>query len=64
VQCLEPGWIMQADADPALARITRRNFLDRYCDSGALVCATHFPQPSIGRVVRHDGAFRFSYELA
>jgi len=64
VQCLEPGWIMQADANPALARITRRNFLDRYCDSGALVCATHFPQPSIGRVVRHDGAFRFSYELA
>jgi glyoxylase-like metal-dependent hydrolase (beta-lactamase superfamily II) len=61
VQCLEPGWIMQADSDPALARTTRRNFLERYCDSSALVCATHFPEPSIGRVVRHENAFRFSY---
>ena len=62
VQCFEPGWIMQADSDPALARTTRRNFMERYCDSSALVCATHFPAPSIGRVLRHDSAFRFSYE--
>jgi glyoxylase-like metal-dependent hydrolase (beta-lactamase superfamily II) len=62
VQCLEPEWIMRSDSDPALARTTRRDFLERYCDSSALVCASHFPEPSIGRVVRRDGAFRFSYE--
>jgi glyoxylase-like metal-dependent hydrolase (beta-lactamase superfamily II) len=62
VQCLEPEWIMRSDSDPALARTTRRDFLERYCDSSALVCASHFPEPSIGRVVRRDGTFRFSYE--
>jgi glyoxylase-like metal-dependent hydrolase (beta-lactamase superfamily II) len=63
VQCVEPGWTMRADSNHALARATRLNFLERHCESGALVCATHFPEPSFGRVVRHDGAFRFSYEL-
>jgi len=64
VQCLEPGWKMRADSDHALARTTRHNFLERHCESGALVCATHFPEPSFGRVVRRDGAFRFQYESA
>jgi len=62
VQCLEPGWVMRADADHALAATTRRTFLERHCDSGALVCATHFPEPSLGRVVRRDGVFRFNYD--
>jgi len=62
VQCLEPGWIMRADADPGLAGATRRSFLERHCDSGVLVCATHFPEPSIGRIVRRDGAFWFDYD--
>src|SRR5204863_436644 len=47
VQCLAPQWIMRADVDPALAVTTRRNFLERYCDSGVTVCATHFPEPSL-----------------
>ncbi len=62
VQCVEPQWIMRADADAALARATRRAFLERYCESGALVCATHFPEPSIGRVVPRQNAFWFDYE--
>jgi glyoxylase-like metal-dependent hydrolase (beta-lactamase superfamily II) len=62
VQCAEPGWIMQSDADPVLARATRREFLERYSDNGAIVCATHFPEPSFGRFVRRGDAFRFNYE--
>ncbi len=62
VQCVEPQWVMRADADPVLAGATRRAFLDRYCESGAMVCATHFPEPSIGRVVRRNQAFWFDYE--
>jgi len=62
VQCLEPGWIMRADFDPAVARTTRRSFLERYCDSNVMVCATHFPEPSMGRIIRRDKAFWFEYE--
>jgi glyoxylase-like metal-dependent hydrolase (beta-lactamase superfamily II) len=61
VQCVEPGWIMRADLDPALASATRRHFLERYCDSGAMVCATHFPEPSLGRIIQREEAFWFDY---
>ncbi|MBE0624036.1 MAG: MBL fold metallo-hydrolase [Burkholderiales bacterium] len=59
VQCVELGWTMRADADPALASATRLGFLERYCDSGVIVCATHFPEPSIGRIIRRENAFWF-----
>jgi glyoxylase-like metal-dependent hydrolase (beta-lactamase superfamily II) len=62
VQCLEPGWIMRADLDPALASATRRSFLERCCDSGVLVCATHFPEPSFGGITRRGNAFWFDYD--
>jgi len=62
VQCPEPAWIMRADSDSALAKTTRLNFLERYCDSNVLVCATHFPEPSVGRIVQRDKAFWFNYE--
>ena len=62
VQCLEPQWTMRADSDPALAKKTRRAFLERCCDRPITVCATHFPEPSIGRVVPRDNAFWFNYD--
>ena len=62
VQCAEPGWIMRADLDPALASATRWRFLERYCDSGVTVCATHFPEPSVGRIIQREDAFWFDYE--
>ncbi|MBI2226488.1 MAG: MBL fold metallo-hydrolase, partial [Betaproteobacteria bacterium] len=39
------------------------NFLERYSDSKVLVCASHFPQPSFGRVVRRDQAFAFNFSV-
>jgi glyoxylase-like metal-dependent hydrolase (beta-lactamase superfamily II) len=59
VQCLAPQWIMRADVDPVLAGSTRRSFLERYCDSSVTVCATHFPEPSIGRITQRGNAFWF-----
>jgi glyoxylase-like metal-dependent hydrolase (beta-lactamase superfamily II) len=61
VQCAEPGWTIRADADPALASATRRGFLERYCDTDVTVCATHFPEPSFGRIVQRGQAFWFEY---
>jgi glyoxylase-like metal-dependent hydrolase (beta-lactamase superfamily II) len=63
VQCVEPEWIMRADFDPTLARTTRRSFLERYCDSNVMVCATHFPEPSTGRIIQRDKGFWFEYEV-
>ena len=63
VQCPEHGWIMRADSDSALAKTTRLNFLERYCDSKVLVCASHFPQPSFGSVVRRNQAFAFNFSV-
>ena len=54
---------MRADSDSALAKTTRLNFLERYCDSKVLVCASYFPQPSFGSVVRRNQAFAFNFSV-
>jgi glyoxylase-like metal-dependent hydrolase (beta-lactamase superfamily II) len=59
VQCLHPEWRPWPDYDPALAARTRREFLERYCETDTLVCTAHFPLPSAGRIVRDGKAFRF-----
>ena len=61
VQCVEPGGSCARTLDPALASATRRSFLERYCDSGVMVCATHFPEPSFGRIIQREEAFWFEY---
>jgi glyoxylase-like metal-dependent hydrolase (beta-lactamase superfamily II) len=62
VQVAEPDWEPWPDFDPAMARQTRRRFLEQSCESGALVCTAHFPLPSAGCVVRSGGGFRFEVD--
>jgi glyoxylase-like metal-dependent hydrolase (beta-lactamase superfamily II) len=62
VQCVEHEWVARPDADPPLAKRTRKAFLERYCDTDVLVCASHFPSPSFGHIVSEGKAFRFEYE--
>ncbi|HTQ76619.1 MAG TPA: MBL fold metallo-hydrolase [Burkholderiales bacterium] len=64
VQCRHPDWVPWPDWDPALAARTRRDFLERYCGTPALVCTAHFPLPSAGRVVREGNAFKFVDDAA
>jgi glyoxylase-like metal-dependent hydrolase (beta-lactamase superfamily II) len=45
------------DVDPAQAATTRRQFLERYCDTETLCCPAHFPSPSIGKIRRMGNAF-------
>ena len=61
VQCLETDWVPRTDFDPKQAAATRRAFLERYCERDVLVCASHFPSPSFGRVVREGNGFWFEY---
>jgi glyoxylase-like metal-dependent hydrolase (beta-lactamase superfamily II) len=62
VQCMELDWVPRPDFDPILAGQTRRAFLERYCDTDTLICATHFPSPSFGHIVPHGDVFQFAYE--
>jgi len=45
------------DVDPAQAATTRRQFLERYCDSDTLCCTAHFPSPTVGKIRRKGAAF-------
>ena len=64
VQCLETEWVPRPDFDPPQAAATRRAFLERYCERDVLVCASHFPSPSFGHVIREGNGFWFTYEEA
>ena len=45
------------DVDQAQAAVTRRNFLERYCDTDTLCCTAHFPSPSAGKIRRWGNGF-------
>lgn len=62
VQCIELDWAALPDFDPVLARHTRRAFLERYCETDTLICATHFPSPSFGYIVPNGNVFQYKYE--
>ena len=59
IQCAYPHPRSALDRDEAPAREARRAFLARYADSGVMVFGTHFAAPSVGRIVRDGGAYRF-----
>lgn len=61
VQCREPDWCVRPDGDPAQARKTRRAFFDTYCETGTLICTTHYASPSMGRIERLGEAYDFDY---
>jgi glyoxylase-like metal-dependent hydrolase (beta-lactamase superfamily II) len=54
-----PEWDNRFDTDGARAKRTRREFCERYADSGVLVLGTHFATPSAGRIVRQGDSYRF-----
>jgi glyoxylase-like metal-dependent hydrolase (beta-lactamase superfamily II) len=62
VQCQHPEWRARPDFDPALARATRRTFMETHAELGSLVCMMHFPLPSAGRFHTKGDAFHFSYD--
>jgi glyoxylase-like metal-dependent hydrolase (beta-lactamase superfamily II) len=58
VQARYPEISMVADFDPTQAATTRRDFLERYCDTPTLCCTAHFPSPSAGHIKRWGTGFR------
>jgi glyoxylase-like metal-dependent hydrolase (beta-lactamase superfamily II) len=58
LQARYPELSVMFDVDQAQAAVTRRRFLERYCDTGTLCCPAHFPPPSWGRIERWGNGFR------
>jgi glyoxylase-like metal-dependent hydrolase (beta-lactamase superfamily II) len=57
LQALHPELSPRFDVDQAQAAVTRRNFLQRYCDTDTLCCTAHFPSPSTGKIRRKGNGF-------
>jgi glyoxylase-like metal-dependent hydrolase (beta-lactamase superfamily II) len=58
LQARYPELSIKFDADQAASAVTRRSFLERYCDTPTLCCTAHFPSPSAGRITRWGDGFR------
>jgi glyoxylase-like metal-dependent hydrolase (beta-lactamase superfamily II) len=57
LQTRYPELSMRFDVDQAQAAVTRRGFLERYCDTDTLCCTAHFPSPSSGKIRRKGNGF-------
>jgi len=59
IQGKYPELGMRADYDSRAAGQTRRQVFDRFCDAPTVMCVTHFPSPSTGRVRRWGDGYKF-----
>jgi glyoxylase-like metal-dependent hydrolase (beta-lactamase superfamily II) len=57
LQLRHPELSPKFDVDPGQAATTRRDFLERYCDTETLCCPAHFPSPSVGKIRREGTGF-------
>ena len=57
LQLRHPELSPRFDVDPVQAAVTRKNFLERYCDTNTLCCTAHFPSPSTGKIRRKGNGF-------
>jgi glyoxylase-like metal-dependent hydrolase (beta-lactamase superfamily II) len=57
LQLQYPDLSPRFDVDPAQAATTRKDFLERYCDTDTLCCTAHFPSPSSGKIRRKGTGF-------
>ncbi|HEY7246466.1 MAG TPA: MBL fold metallo-hydrolase [Xanthobacteraceae bacterium] len=59
IQGRYPDLGMRADYDSPQAGKTRRQVFERFCEAPTLMCVTHFPSPSTGRVRRWGDGYKF-----
>jgi glyoxylase-like metal-dependent hydrolase (beta-lactamase superfamily II) len=60
IQLFRPEWSSRACSDLALSRRTRERLIAEHAELQSLVLPAHFPAPTVGRIVRHGRAFRFT----
>jgi glyoxylase-like metal-dependent hydrolase (beta-lactamase superfamily II) len=62
LQLLKPQWSTLACTDPELSRKTRTRLIEEHAERGSRVLPAHFPAPSVGRIVRRNGAYWYAFE--
>jgi len=62
LQARFPEISMRADYDMKQSAVTRRKFLECYCDTATLMCMAHFPSPSVGKLTRWGDGFKLKAE--
>jgi len=62
LQLAKPEWSTLACTDRELSRKTRTRLIEEYAGSGMRLFPGHFPAPTVGRIVRRGGAFRYAFE--
>ena len=60
-QIQDPTLHMNVDDDPVAGLKVRRHFVDTFADTGTILLAAHFPEPTAGTVVRRDGGTTFKF---
>ena len=58
LQVARPDLSPVFDADPVQSAATRRQVLERLCETRMLCCTAHFPSPSVIRIARDGANFR------
>jgi len=58
LQARYPELSMARDYDLDLSAVSRRSLLERYCDTDARCCFSHFPLPSAGLLKKWGDGFR------
>jgi glyoxylase-like metal-dependent hydrolase (beta-lactamase superfamily II) len=62
IQLEVPGLEANFDMDKPTGAQTRKDFVNRFADSGTLVIGSHFAEPTAGRIVSHGGTWRLETE--
>jgi len=62
LQLLKPEWSTIACTDRELSRKTRTRLIEEHAERGSRVLPAHFPAPSVGRIVRRNGAYWYAFE--
>jgi glyoxylase-like metal-dependent hydrolase (beta-lactamase superfamily II) len=62
LQLARPQWSTLACTDPDLSRRTRMRLIEEHAERGTRLLPAHFPAPTVGRIVRHGGAYRYQFE--
>jgi glyoxylase-like metal-dependent hydrolase (beta-lactamase superfamily II) len=62
IQLLKPEWSTRACSDMDLSRQTRTRLVEEHAERGTLLLPAHFPTPTAGHVVRHNGGYLYRFE--
>ncbi len=62
IQLAKPEWSTAACTDRELSRRTRMRLIEEHADKGTRLLPAHFPAPTVGRIVRHNSAYRYEFE--